>query len=57
MSAHLSFDVAASILLTMSPWLFGFVDIISWPHAVFGLIAIVATTPTLTPREPHRLRA
>src|SRR5690606_27731156 len=32
MRVHLNIDMVAGILLALSPWLFGFSDIIIWPH-------------------------
>jgi hypothetical protein len=55
LAAHLGIDVLVGIFLTMSPWLFGFAGLISWPHVVFGLLAIVVAT--LTPSHTHRLEA
>ena len=47
---HLGADVVAGLLLAVSPWLFGFADIIWWPHLLVGLMEIVV--PLLTRRDP-----
>jgi len=49
MVGHLGVDVAAGVLLLLSPWLFGFADRIWWPHVLFGVLYIV--TPLLTQRR------
>lgn len=46
---HLGVDVASGLLLTASPWLFGFADRIWWPHLLVGLMEIVV--PLLTRRH------
>lgn len=48
---HLGVDVVGGLLLAASPWLFGFADLIWWPHVVVGLVEIVV--PLLTRRDPH----
>ncbi len=40
MPVHLMLDVAAGVVLALSPWLFGFAQIIVWPHLLVGLLAI-----------------
>ena len=42
MAAHLNMDVVMGIFLAISPWLFGFNDLVYLPHLVFGLLAIGA---------------
>jgi hypothetical protein len=50
MSIHLMVDLAAGVLLLISPWLFGFAGFITWPHVLFGLLAIgVALLSSTTP--------
>jgi hypothetical protein len=49
MVGHLWIDVAAGVLLVLSPWLFGFADRIWWPHVLFGALYIII--PTLTQRH------
>jgi len=43
---HLGLDVAGGLLLLASPWLFGFADVIWWPHVLVGLIALVVVAMT-----------
>lgn len=59
MSAHLWLDVLSGSLLAVSPWLFGFDDLIVWPHLTLGLLEVVAAIATRRvpsyrrgPREP-----
>jgi hypothetical protein len=42
MSTHLAIDVIGGIFLAASPWLFGFNDVIIWPHLLFGILEIGA---------------
>ncbi|TFL16246.1 SPW repeat domain-containing protein [Jannaschia formosa] len=51
LKVHLGIDIAAGILLAVSPWLFGFADIIWWPHLLVGLMEIVVAA--MTRREPE----
>lgn len=37
---HLCLDAAGGILLLASPWLFGFADLIWWPHVLVGVAEI-----------------
>ena len=46
MSVHLTMDVLLGIFLLVSPWLFSFHDKISWPHMIFGILAILAGVMT-----------
>jgi hypothetical protein len=39
---HLGMDIIAGAFLALSPWLFGFADVIIWPHLLFGLLEIGA---------------
>jgi hypothetical protein len=41
LKVHLGVDVASGVLLAASPWLFGFADLIWWPHLLVGLMEIV----------------
>src|SRR5918998_6023287 len=62
MPVHLGLDVAAGLLLAVSPWLFGFADRVWVPYVIFGLAEIgaglmtrmvpetTAGTPTTTGR-------
>ncbi|MBM3606344.1 MAG: hypothetical protein FJX25_16965 [Alphaproteobacteria bacterium] len=49
LKAHLAVDVLGGALLAVSPWLFGFADIIWWPHLLVGLMEIVV--PLITKRD------
>jgi hypothetical protein len=40
MPIHLGLDIGGGILLAASPWLFGFADVIVWPHLVVGIMEI-----------------
>ena len=48
---HLGVDFAGGLLLAVSPWLFGFADLIWWPHLLIGLIEIVVAA--VTERRPR----
>jgi len=50
MPAHLTLDLVSGILLSVSPWIFGFADYVYMPHLVLGIIEIGAAL--LTKREP-----
>lgn len=43
---HLGMDMATGALLAVSPWLFGFADVIWWPHLLVGLMEIVVVLMT-----------
>lgn len=49
MPTHLWMDVGAGALLAVSPWLFGFSEVVFWPHLLVGLfeIAVALTTKTV----------
>ena len=56
MRAHLGLDAASGILLATSPFLFGFNDIVYWPHLILGLAEVAASqltskTPEYGPRH------
>ncbi len=51
MPAHLGLDVAGGALLAVSPWLFGFSELVYWPHLIFGLLEIGAGLMTRTHPE------
>ncbi len=40
LNVHLGVDLVAGALLAVSPWLFGFADVIWWPHLVVGILEI-----------------
>lgn len=48
---HLMLDAGGGLLLLVSPWLFGFADLIWWPHVVVGLaeLGVVAMTSKVEP--------
>lgn len=47
---HLGLDAMSGLLLAVSPWLFGFADVVWLPHLIFGLLEIgVALTTETTP--------
>jgi hypothetical protein len=50
MPFHLTMDVIAGFFLAVSPWLFGFAELIFWPHLIFGLLEMGAGL--LTQRVP-----
>jgi hypothetical protein len=57
LSAHLTMDVLAGIVLAASPWISGFADegTAAWlPHLVFGLILLAAGLMTQRERETAR---
>ncbi|MCJ8518078.1 putative phage tail protein [Pseudorhizobium tarimense] len=51
LKAHLSVDVLGGVLLAASPWLFGFADVIWWPHLLVGLMEIVVALMTKRDRS------
>lgn len=52
MPTHLWLDGLGGALLAVSPWLFGFADLIAWPHVVVGLVEI--GTALMTESRPRR---
>ena len=46
MSTHLGLDLAAGLLLAVSPWLFGFSDDVWAPQLVLGLLEVGAALTT-----------
>ena len=58
MQVHLMADVAAGVVLAISPFLFGFSGRVWVPHVVLGLLEIGAGLMTRTaPDEPGELRS
>jgi len=39
---HLNIDVITGIFLIASPWIFGFAEVVKWPHVIFGILALGA---------------
>ena len=50
MPTHLGLDMANGALLAVSPWLFGFSEVVWTPHLIVGLIEI--GTAMMTQRVP-----
>ena len=53
MGVHLGMDVLSGIFLAVSPWLFGFNDVVYLPHLILGIAEVGAgimtrRVPTLT---------
>lgn len=48
MPAHLTVDFIAGAVLAASPWLFGFADIVFWPHLILGVIEMGTSVTTET---------
>lgn len=48
MGSHLGLDAASGVLLAASPWLFGFSEVVFWPHLVLGLFEVAAALTTRT---------
>lgn len=51
LNVHLGVDALSGILLAASPWLFGFADLIWWPHLLVGLTEIAVVAMTKRPAE------
>jgi hypothetical protein len=49
LKVHLGVDMASGALLALSPWLFGFAELIWWPHLLVGLMEIIV--PLMTDRN------
>lgn len=52
MNTHLLLDMLGGLLLAVSPWMFGFADLVYLPHVLFGVTEIIAAL--LTQTEPSR---
>ncbi len=52
MPIHLGLDIASGAFLAISPWLFGFADLVWWPHVLVGVMEVVI--PLMTARHPAR---
>ncbi len=46
MPVHLVLDAASGVFLAVSPWLFGFADLVFWPHVAVGVLEIGAAAMT-----------
>lgn len=55
MPVHLGLDIGGGVLLAVSPWLFGFADVVWIPHLAVGLIEI--GTAAATSRRPELIQA
>ncbi len=51
-SLHLLLDVVANVLLIASPWLFGFADVVWWPHVVVGVINLIVVALSIGATRP-----
>lgn len=52
MRTHLAMDFGGGVILAASPWIFGFADLVFWPHLILGIFEIMASLITETlPRE------
>jgi SPW repeat len=54
MGTHLGLDLGSGALLAVSPWLFGFADLVYLPHLILGLLEIGAALTTRTTPEDRR---
>lgn len=54
MKAHLAIDVAAGLLLLISPWLFRFSHEVYIPHVAFGTVIVLVSI--FTKPMPYRSR-
>lgn len=55
MPVHLGLDGGLGLFLLVSPWLFGFADVIWWPHVLIGILEIGAALCTETRPSPEAL--
>lgn len=55
MPVHLGLDMGGGLLLAVSPWLFGFADVVWAPHLIIGLIEIGPAAATS--RRPELIQA
>jgi hypothetical protein len=54
MKTHLAIDLVSGILLALSPWIFGFSDVVYLPHLILGIAEIGAALMTeKTPSNAH----
>lgn len=55
LNVHLSIDAASGLLLAASPWLFGFANVIWWPHLLVGVTELVVVFLTKR-RSPTQMQ-
>jgi type IV secretory pathway VirB6-like protein len=48
MRTHLILDAISGVLLAVSPWLFGFADVVWQPHLILGILELGAVLMTRT---------
>ena len=46
MKTHLIVDFGLGVMLALSPWVFGFADLVYLPHLIGGIFAILASLTT-----------
>lgn len=51
MKTHLTLDLMGGLFLAVSPWLFGFAEVVYLPHLIFGIAEVGAALMTET--EPQ----
>ena len=56
MPVHLGLDGVGGAFLALSPWIFGFADIIWWPHVLVGIAEIGVALMTQTHPRTDRIR-
>jgi hypothetical protein len=58
MRLHLGLDALSGAFLASSPWLFGFADVVFWPHLIVGLFEVGAAlfTRAIPPTERAGMR-
>jgi hypothetical protein len=56
MVGHLWMDGLGGAFLAASPWVFGFADIVWWPHMAIGLFEVIAALTTKTVPSTDLLR-
>ena len=57
MPAHLFLDALGRLLLAVSPWMFGFDELVWTPHVALGLVEVVTAAITNTVPGYERRRA
>lgn len=57
MPAHLLLDALGGLLLAVSPWMFGFDEIVWMPHVALGLVKTITAAITNTVPGYERRRA